>query len=217
MHARIDSKIASPSLRAHQQVDGVLGVGHQPEHVALLVAHPRDVVLRAVWILAGRIAQQSPHRARRVVAAGRVLDRDREPLARCASACERAARIDHLERHLAAEKPQRGVGQQRARKQPGFAEHLKAVADAEHQPTVGRELRERLHHRREAGDRARAQVVAIREATGHDHRVDTLQVAIAVPQQHRLADAAGGLQRIDLVARAGEANDPKPHCTSTIS
>ena len=54
---RIDSKILSPSVEPRQRVDRVLGVGHQAEHVAALVAHAGDVVQRAVEVLAGRVAQ----------------------------------------------------------------------------------------------------------------------------------------------------------------
>ena len=47
--ARIDSKIVRPSVGAGQRVDRVLGMGHQPEHVALLVADPGDVVAASRW------------------------------------------------------------------------------------------------------------------------------------------------------------------------
>src|SRR4051795_8623896 len=40
---------------AGERVDGVLGVGHEPEDVARLVAHAGDVVGRAVVV--GRVAQ----------------------------------------------------------------------------------------------------------------------------------------------------------------
>src|SRR6185437_985582 len=48
---------AQPVGRAAQLVDRVLGMGHQAEHVAPLVAHARDVVCRAVEVLSGGIAQ----------------------------------------------------------------------------------------------------------------------------------------------------------------
>src|SRR4051794_35217253 len=56
-------------------VHGVLGMRHQAEHVAALVADAGDVVLRAVWVLAGGVAQDDVHRVGREVAAGGVLDR----------------------------------------------------------------------------------------------------------------------------------------------
>ena len=81
------------------------------------------------------------------------------------------------------------VDQQRARQQSRLAEDLEAVADAEHEPALVGELDHRLHHRREAGDRAGAQIVAVGEAAGDDDGVDALQVAVAVPEQLGLADA----------------------------
>src|SRR3954471_11673446 len=43
--------------RAGERVDRVLRVGHQPDDVAGLVAHARDVVLGAVGVLPGGVAQ----------------------------------------------------------------------------------------------------------------------------------------------------------------
>src|SRR5580704_17383747 len=73
--------------RPGQRIDRVLGVPHQTEDVPGLVAHPGDVAQRAVRVVPGRVAQQ--HLTGRlqpvelvvggVVAAGRVLDRDRQP------------------------------------------------------------------------------------------------------------------------------------------
>ena len=58
-------------------------------------------------------------------------------------------------------------------------------------PSTGRPARGRVddlgHHRREAGDRAAAQVVAVREAAGQHDRVDAVQVGVAVPERDRLA------------------------------
>ena len=95
--------------------------------------------------------------------------------------------------------------------QPRLAQHLEAVADPQHEPAGVRELDDGLHHRREARDRARAQVVAVGEAAGHDDRVGPAQVALAVPQQLRVADAPRGRQRVDLVAGAGELKDAELH------
>ena len=55
---------------------------------------------------------------------------------------------------------------------PGLGEHLEAVADPDDGAAGGRVLGDRVHHRREPGDRAGAQVVAVREPAGHDDRVD---------------------------------------------
>ncbi len=132
-------------------------------------------------------------------------------LHRPAGAGERAVGIDNLQLDLAKGEAQVGVRQQRARQQPCLAQHLEAVADPQHQPAVVSECDHRLHHRREARDRPRPQVVAIGEAAGHNDRVCPPQVTLAVPQQLRVADATGGLQRIDLVAGAGELEDAELH------
>ena len=51
----------------------------------------------------------------------------------------------------------------------------------------------------------------IGEAARYDHGVDALEVAVGVPQQHRLADAGRGLQCVDLVARPGKADHSEFH------
>ena len=117
-----------------------------------------------------------------------------------ARARERSVGADDLEVDLAEDELQGRVRQQRPGQQVRLAQDLEAVADPEHEPAGVRELGDLLHHRREARDRARAQVVAVGEAAGHDHRVDALQIPIGVPQDHRLADALRGEQRVDLVA-----------------
>ncbi len=73
------------------------------------------------------------------------------------------------------------------------------------------ERRDLLHDRREAGDRPDAQVVAVGEAAGDDDRVDALQVVVAVPEQHRLADALAGGECVRLVAGPGKLDDAEPH------
>ena len=121
-----------------------------------------------------------------------------------ARAGERAAAVEHLELDLAEGEAPVGVAEQRAGQQVRLAEHLKAVADPQHEPAVARELDHRLHRRREARDRAGAQVVAVGEAAGDDDRVGASQVALAVPDQLGVADAPGRVQRVDLVAGARE-------------
>src|SRR3954451_5002324 len=199
--------------RAGQRIDRMLGVGHQAEDVALLVAHAGDSALGAVVV--GGVAQHDLVGDRvevgRVVAAGGVLDRDREPLADRRLARERGVGGDDLELGLAADEAQLAVGQQRARQQAGLAQDLEAVADPQDDAAVAGELDDRLHDRGEARDRADAQVVAVREPARDHDRVDALQVAVGVPQQHRLADALAGQLRVDLVTRAGEPDDAELH------
>ena len=56
---------------------------------------------------------------------------------------------------------------------------MEAVADTEHRATVIGERDDRLHDRRELGDRADAQIVAVGEAARDDDRVDPLEVGVA--------------------------------------
>src|SRR3954453_5028520 len=44
-------------VRARERVDGVLGMGHEPEDVARLVDHAGDVVERAVRVLSRGVAE----------------------------------------------------------------------------------------------------------------------------------------------------------------
>jgi hypothetical protein len=140
-----------------------------------------------------------------------VLRGDAQPLADRTSVRERAAAVEHLELDLPEGEAPVGVHEQRPRQQARLAEHLKAVADPQHETAVARELDHRLHRRREPRDRPRAQVVAVGEAPGHDDRVGTLQIAVAVPQELRVGDLLRGVQRVDLVAGAGKLKNAELH------
>ena len=110
-----------------------------------------------------------------------------------------------------AQEREPGVLLQRAGEQPGLGEHLEAVADPDDRTAGGRELGDRVHHRREPGDRAGAQVVAVREPAGHDDRVDAAHGRVAVPEH--LGLAAELLDRphdVELAVRAGEQHDADP-------
>ena len=72
----------------------------------------------------------------RVVAAGRVLDRHRQHLARLARARERRGGVLDVTIDLAADETQPLVRQQGPGEQAGLAQDLEAVADPEHQATV---------------------------------------------------------------------------------
>jgi hypothetical protein len=195
----------------------VLGVRHQPEHVARRVRDAGDVARRAVEVVPGRVAQRDlavglelvEHRIGRPVAAGRVLARDRQRIPDPPQ--PRGPRVRHLQLDLPADEAQRDVREQRAGQQPRLAEHLEAVADPEHQPAVAREALDLGHHRGEARDRPDPEVVAVGEAARDDDRVDPAQIGVGVPEELRLTHPAGGEQRIDVVAGAGEANDAELH------
>ncbi len=114
-----------------------------------------------------------------------------------------------------------GVAGQRPGQQVGLAEDLEAVADAQHRQARAGGRDQLRHHRREPGDRAAAQVVAVGEAAGQHHGVDAVQAGLAVPQRYRGAarqpDRAAGVLIVEG-ARKGDDSDPgcqhpKPHAT----
>ena len=91
--------------------------------------------------------------------------------------------IFHANVHMAADKAQAGVAHHRAGEQAGFEQNLKAVADAEDQSAAFGEFFHGLHHRREAGDRAGAQIVAVGKAAGQDDGVAVRQIFGLVPDE----------------------------------
>ena len=96
----------------------------------------------------------------------------------------------------------------RAGQQVRLGENLEAVADAEDRHAGLRLLDDGLHHRREAGDGAGAQIVAVGEAAGQHHRVDLLEVLVrcqrATGSAPASADRALG---VPVVEGAGKGDD----------
>src|SRR6185437_7198908 len=119
--------------------------------------------------------------------------------------------------HLARGETQVDVRQQRARQQTRLAQNLEAVADPEHRPAFAGELDHRLHRLREARDRTGAQVVPVGEAARDDDRVGALQVAVAMPDQLGVPHVPRGLDRVHLVAGAGELQYTELQLTISIS
>src|SRR5690606_37230451 len=96
--------------------------------------------------------------------------------------------------------------------QPRLAEHLEAVADPEDPPAPLGEVDHRPHHRREPGDRAGAQVVAVGEPAGDDHRLTAAQVLLGVPQHDRLLpEPPDREQRVAVVTGPREPHDTDAH------
>src|SRR5919107_6029523 len=81
-----------------------------------------------------------------------------------------------------------------------LGEDLETVADAQDGATALRELLERPHDLREAGDSTGPEVVAVGEAARHYNGVHALEVGVGVPQLDGLR--AGALYTIERVAVA---------------
>src|SRR5436853_6552901 len=94
-------------------------------------------------------------------------------------------RVGSLDTHIdvLADEFQVSVAQQCARQQPRLAKNLKAVADAEHQPTARGELLDRAHHRAEARNRAGAQIIAVRKTARQYYRVAIIECTLPVPDK----------------------------------
>ena len=183
---------------------------HEADDVAGLVADPGDVVARAVRVL------DVPHHdpllrpgavASAVVAdvvALEVVDRDPQDLTDRRLVGEHRRHGLDPEVDRSAEELEARVLLERARQQPGLAEHLEAVADADDRTAGAGVLGDRVHHRREPGDRAGAQVVAVGEPAGHDHRVDAAHGGVGVEQQLGLAaERLDRVQDVELAVRPG--------------
>src|SRR5438128_1557175 len=96
----------------------------------------------------------------------------------------------HPQLHRGAQELEAPVLLQRAGQEAGLGEDLEAVADAEHGAPGAGEVGYRAHHRREAGDGAGAQVVAVGETPRQHHAVHPPQGGLVVPQQLGLAPQA---------------------------
>ena len=108
---------------------------------------------------------------------------------------------------LPADEAQALVREQRARQQPGLAQHLEAVADPQHGPALGCERRHRLHRRREARDRARAQVVAVAEAARDDDPVEAARSVSSCQTSRASPTRSQARDGVALVAAARELED----------
>ena len=188
---------------------------HQAHHVATLVADAGDVVEAAVGIVDvadhDAVAGTQLLERRRIahVVAFEVVDGNAQVLPECTLVGEHGRRRLHAQLDRLAQELQARVLLQRAGQQPGLGEHLETVADADHRTARGREFADRGHHRREAGQRAGAEVVAVREAAGNDDRVDAVDGRVGVPAQLRFrAQALDRPHHVELAVGARELHHP---------
>ncbi|GBD45230.1 hypothetical protein HRbin41_00030 [bacterium HR41] len=151
------------------------------------------------------------HVGRRPVAPALMLDGNPQPRAGIGAARERRGGRRDLDLDFATDEAQAAVRKQRTGQEAAFAQHLEPVADAEHRAAGGGEAAHRAHHRREPGERPGAQIVAVREAARDHNAVETGEVAFAVVDEVRLAEARACQQRVAVVTGAGEAHDSETH------
>jgi hypothetical protein len=103
------------------------------------------------------------------------------------------------------------IAQQSAGQKAGFDQNLEAVANAEHETALGRELADGVHDGGKTRNRAAAKVISIGESAGQDDRVYVTQIDGIVPDEFGFALAAmqvfiDGVPRI-VVAIAARKND----------
>ncbi len=118
------------------------------------------------------------------------------------------AQVDGLAAELQAVVAHEGAGQE-----AGLAQDLEAVAATEHQPAGLGVARHRLHHRREAGDGAAAQIVAVGEAARQHDAVVLREVPLAMPDIVDLLpkDRVQDVVAVPITPRAGEHNYSEAH------
>src|SRR6185503_5221308 len=196
------ARATEPGLRGAEELEAVLrvvadlplyrvlGVRHEAYDVSALAAHAGDVADGAVRARLGSHAAGAVdvakddaalalERRERVLvghpAALAVLDREREELARMAGPGE--GRLDglHANGDEIADEAERSVPHQRTGQKPRLAQHLEAVADAEHEAAVSGVAADGVHDRRAARHGAAAEVVAVGEAAGQQHDVGAAQ------------------------------------------
>ena len=168
--ASSDANIGWPPVDAHVRVDGVLGMRHQADDVARLVADAGDRVRccrsRCARRRSRRRARSSGTRPARRPRCG--ADRPRGAT-NCPSPCLTGTRStspgdetrrERRERGLdadvdpPADEPELPVPDQRAGQQPGLAQDLEPVADPDDGPAALGERPHLVHDRREPRDRA---------------------------------------------------------------
>ncbi len=180
-----------PSSRSQDAFGHPLGVRHQAGDVAGRVADARDGPQRAVRVRrivgverACRPRGRSGTAPGRSARAGRASPRRRSSSPRrgrpaCAGARRLAARVNGESRRSGLMSTRRPANRsERLRSsapghEPGFGQHLEAVADAQDQPAARGEILRPRHDRREPRDDAGAEVVAVRRSRRAGSPADT--------------------------------------------
>jgi len=201
---------------------------HEPGDVAALVANPGDVKQRTVRVgFVGQFAlgvrilpenlvsnfKQPDRFFIGKIATLAVGDGNAEQFAVGDAVRERGIGGDRLEENMLATELERAVADERAGQQPRFAKNLETVADAQHQPAVGRERLHGLHDGAETRNRAGAQIIAVAETAGHDHGVGIAERGFLVPEEPRgmAAHVAQNVQRVLVAVGGGKLENGEIH------
>ena len=109
-----------------------------------------------------------------------------------------------------ADKFQIRIADQSAGQQSRFGQHLKSVANAEHQAAGCANLLHGAHHRRKLGNGAAAQIVAIGESAGQNDGIDIAQRGGFVPDEFGLLVQImrDRVPRIVVAVAAGKTTTP---------
>src|SRR5713226_1003515 len=211
---------------------GAFGMGHQPGDIALAVADSGDIADRAVGI-AGVIVGAIRRRVTKddltiflegrergfvaIVVAVAMRDGNLEDLALLRGVGERRVRLFHADVDMSADETQAAVAHHSARKQAGFEQNLKAIADPKNHAAVPGKLPDRFHHRRKACDGSGAQIIAVREAARQNDGVAIREVLRLVPDKFDglFQDVPEGIKRVVVAIGPGEDDDSKFHVVVT--
>src|SRR5262245_19609333 len=134
---------------------------HHPEHVALVAENACDGIGRTIVVpirietaVGGSVAEQHPALAlepRDGLLVGDVValamrDRHADDLARIITARERRIGALDSQTNLVTDELERGIAHQHAWQQPGLAENLEAIANAEHKAATLGMFTHRIHN-----------------------------------------------------------------------
>ena len=149
----------------------------------------------------------------RVVVALPVRDRHAQDLPLRRPGGERRVGLLDPDVHVLAVKLQVAVAQHRAGEESRLAENLEAVADAQDRPAGSGEVADGGHHRGKPGDRAGAQVVAVRKAARQHDDVGAVEARLLVPDELRLLPehVLRGVIRVVIAVGSGKNDDAEFH------
>jgi hypothetical protein len=146
-----------------------------------------------------------------IVIAVAVGDGNFEDLAFLRGVGEGRIRFFNADLNVAADKAETGIAHHGAGQQAGFEKNLKTVADSENQAAAAREFRDGVHDRRETGDGAGAEIVAVGKAAGKDDGVAIVEVFGLMPDEFDgfFEDAADGVKGVVIAVGPGKNDNTK--------